>query len=327
MTMSASDFRDFLPGYVWHMEEPVCEPPAIALYFVSRLASQHVKVLISGEGGDEAFAGYQNYRTMLWAERSKVLLGGLAGRVGRSLLVLNRAIQSGRLGRVAPLLTQPIEEYYFSRLSAPWKLFNDSFRSLYTQEFGEHVDKQRSLEPVLQLHREGERFGKLNRMLYVDTKSWLVDDLLLKADKMTMANSVELRVPLLDHKVMEFAASLPEDFKVRWFTTKYIAKRALRQRVPRAILQRRKTGFPVPYAQWLRKDLRDWMMDVLLDTTTLQRGYFRGDAVERIIQNDRRNEQYSKELFSLIVLELWHRRFVDRQANEEMSAVSAHAWA
>jgi asparagine synthase (glutamine-hydrolysing) len=217
-----------------------------------------------------------------------------------------------------------MEQYYLSRLSTPWKPFNSQFHLLYTPEFRQHVDKHQSLKPVRELHNQGAELGNLNRMLYVDTKSWLVDDLLLKADKMTMANSVELRVPLLDHKVMEFASSLPEDFKVRGFTTKYIAKKALSQRVPRAILQRRKTGFPVPYAQWLRNDLRSWMMDLLLDKATRERGYFRAKAIETMIKDDLRNEQYSKELFSLIVLELWHRRFIDGQANREHAIASQY---
>ncbi len=114
----------------------------------------------------------------------------------------------------------------------------------------------------------------LDAMLYIDTKSWLPDDLLIKADKMTMANSLELRVPLLDHKVLEFAAALPTDLKVRGFTTKYLAKKALGSRVPKAILNRRKAGFPVPYESWLRKELRGWVHEVLLDRTTTDRGYF-----------------------------------------------------
>lgn len=322
-TISADDFRNFLPSYVWHMEEPVCEPPAIALYYVSRLAREHVKVLISGEGGDEAFGGYQNYRTMLWAERSKALLGGLAEPAGRALLSLNRVLRSPRLTRVAPLLTESADRYYLSRLSTPWKTFNRSFGDIYTWEYAQTIDKQRSLDPVLQLACSGSRFGHLNRMLYVDTKSWLVDDLLLKADKMTMANSVELRVPLLDHKIMEFAASLPEHFKVRGFTTKHIAKKALSHSVPRAILRRRKTGFPVPYAQWLRRELRSWMQDLLLDRTSLQRGYFRPDALKGLIDDDLRTGQYSKEIFSLVVLELWHRCFLDGTSRPDLASKSA----
>jgi asparagine synthase (glutamine-hydrolysing) len=152
-------------------------------------------------------------------------------------------------------------------------------------------------------------------MLYVDTKTWLPDDLLLKADKITMANSIELRVPFLDHKVLEFAASLPGTFKVRGFVTKYIAKRAFRDLVPKEIMSRRKVGFPVPYAKWLRTDLSGWLRDILLDRETLSRGYLKKSGVERLISANTRSGEYSKELFSLAVLELWHREFLGKESS------------
>jgi asparagine synthase (glutamine-hydrolysing) len=158
-------------------------------------------------------------------------------------------------------------------------------------------------------------------MLYVDTKTWLPDDLLVKADKMTMANSIELRVPLLDHKILEFAASLPADFKVRGFTTKFIAKKALSAHVPREIIQRKKTGFPVPYEKWLRQDLKDWVHALLLDSKATGRGYFQKDAVERILSENSSSGTYSKEIFDLTVLELWHREFLGK----EKPAVQPHS--
>jgi asparagine synthase (glutamine-hydrolysing) len=151
-------------------------------------------------------------------------------------------------------------------------------------------------------------------MLYVDTKTWLPDDLLIKADKMTMANSVELRVPLLDHKVLEFAARLPRNQKVRGWVMKYLAKKALRHHVPPAILGRRKAGFPVPYAAWLRSSLRNWATEILLDQRTLSRGYFQKPMIEKLITGNLNGADYSKELFSLVVLELWHRKFADRSS-------------
>ena len=122
-------------------------------------------------------------------------------------------------------------------------------------------------------------------MLYIDTKTWLPDDLLIKADKITMANSLELRVPLLDHQVLEFAASLPPSFKLNGFTAKYILKKALSRQIPKEIRDRKKTGFPVPYASWLRNDLKDLVWEVLTDRRTIGRGYFRKDAVERLAQS------------------------------------------
>jgi asparagine synthase (glutamine-hydrolysing) len=176
------------------------------------------------------------------------------------------------------------------------------------------VDRERSVNIVKKFLQKSADRDLVNRMLYVDTKTWLVDDLLLKADKMTMANSLELRVPFLDHKILEFAASLPGKYKVHGFTTKYILKRVLSNRVPQEILNRKKVGFPVPYNAWLRTDLKDWIRDLLLDRETLQRGYFNRNCIERLIsQNTALGGSYSKELFSLAVLELWHREFLGKQ--------------
>jgi asparagine synthase (glutamine-hydrolysing) len=311
-TISSQEFADFLPKFAWHMEEPVCEPQAVALYYVSKLAKNYVKVLISGEGGDEAFAGYQTFRGVLWLERLKSVLGPLAGPVSSGMTLVNQVAGSSRLSKYAPLLKLPFSDYYYGRTYSPLSYFNSRFAELYSDDFREFVDKDFSVAPVRGYLNNGRAASKLNRMLYTDTKTTLPDDLLLKADKMTMANSIELRVPLLDHKVLEFAASLPEHFKVRGFTTKYIAKRALRNRVPPEILRRKKVGFPVPYESWLRTDLRDWMHDVLLDRETVSRGYFNKGSIEGLVAENSRSGAYSKELLSLAALELWHRAFLKK---------------
>jgi asparagine synthase (glutamine-hydrolysing) len=176
------------------------------------------------------------------------------------------------------------------------------------------VSNEGSVSIVKKHLKNSANRDQVNRMLYVDTKTWLVDDLLLKADKMTMASSLELRVPFLDHKVLEFAASLPGKYKVHGFTTKYILKKVLSNRVPHEILNRKKVGFPVPYNAWLRNDLKNWIGDLLLDRETLQRGYFNRQCIERLIsQNSALGGSYSKEVFSLAVLELWHREFLGNQ--------------
>ncbi len=314
MTISSKDFENFLPQYIWHMEEPVCEPPAVAMYYVSQLARNFVKVLISGEGGDEGFGGYQIYRNLLWLERLKSVLKPMNGIVSKGLLRLNPYLKSSQIERFAPLLNMPFESYYHSGTSNAANFFKQNLDTLYSDEFAPHVDRERSVNIVKKFLQNSADRDLVNRMLYVDTKTWLVDDLLLKADKMTMANSLELRVPFLDHKILEFAASLPGKYKVHGFTTKYILKRVLSNRVPQEILNRKKVGFPVPYNAWLRTDLKDWIRDLLLDRETLQRGYFNRNCIERLIsQNTALGGSYSKELFSLAVLELWHREFLGKQ--------------
>lgn len=312
MTIKAQDFMDFLPKYVWHMEEPVCEPPAIALYYVSQLASSHVKVLISGEGGDEAFAGYQNYRNLVWLERLKHLMGPLNGTLGHLLKRLRGLTGQGRLDKYVPLLSVPFEQYYYSRTSNPFTFFNSRFREFYSTDFTELVDKARSIEPTVQCLNVADSTDCLAKMLYTDTKTWLPDDLLIKADKITMANSVELRVPLLDHKVLEFAANLASRYKMHGVTTKYILKEAFEGYVPREIIKRRKTGFPVPYETWFRRDLRNFIEDVLLDQRANERGYFNRNEIEKMLSVNLSQGNFPKEVFSLLVLELWHREFIDK---------------
>ena len=311
MTISSQDFANFLPNYVWYMEEPICEPPAVAMYFISKLARASVKVLISGEGGDEAFGGYPIYRNVLWLERMKTLLGPLRGPFSKGLVSLNGLIGSGAIERYGPLLGMPFEDYYLSGLSSPFRFFNRAANELYSPDFVKYADKARSVDITKELFKNGPTSDWVNKMLYVDTKTWLAHDLLLKADKMTMANSIELRVPFLDHKLLEFAASLPGSYKVKGFTTKYLAKKALASRVPREIVERRKVGFPVPYEYWLRNDLRQWLRDVLLDSRSMERGYFQKKCIEKLISTNDQNGRYSKELFLLAVLELWHRLFLE----------------
>ena len=324
ISISSKEFADFLPQYVWHMEEPVCEPPAVALYYVSKLARNYVKVLISGEGGDEAFGGYQNYRAMLWIERIKRVAGPLKGALSKALSLLYEVIPWERLGKYLPLFDVPFESYYYSRASSPFYFFNAHYKDAYSDDFCNRINKQRSLLPVTRLLSKNGSKDVLSRMLYVDTKTWLPDDLLVKADKMTMASSLELRVPLLDHKLLEFAAKLPSNFKVHGLTTKYIAKRALGKQIPAEILKRRKAGFPVPYENWLQTDLRDSIHDVLLDRETLSRGYFRKSAIEKLLRDNSESGAHAKDIFSLLVLELWHRQFLSNRVADFTPIQSPH---
>jgi asparagine synthase (glutamine-hydrolysing) len=311
MTITAQEFADFVPQFAWHMEEPVCEPQAIALYYVTRLAKDYVKVLISGEGGDEAFAGYPIYRNLLWLERLKKILGTLNGVLSSALSAVNGVAHSHKIAKYAPLFKLPFPSYYYSRTSSPSRFFNLHNEDLYSDQFARHIDRDFS-QSAVQRYMKGNANGLVNTLLYADTKTSLPDDLLLKADKMTMANSIELRVPFLDHKFLEFAAGLPENFKVRNFTTKYIAKTALKERVPHEILHRKKVGFPVPYEQWMRTELKDWVRDILLDSKTLSRGYFKKACIEQLIEEDLRLHNYPKEILSLVSLELWHRAFLQK---------------
>jgi asparagine synthase (glutamine-hydrolysing) len=318
MTVSAQDFRDFLPRYIRHMEEPVCEPPAVALYYVTELARRDVKVLLSGEGGDEGFAGYPNYRNTLWLERLKSLGVYPTRAAAAGFDLLARTSGHPRWSRFAHEMRNDLADYYWSRTAGPSSTFARTKPTLYSAAFQAEVGRSGSHEFVRELFANVRAQPVLNQMLYVDTKTWLPDDLLIKADKMTMANSVELRVPLLDHRVLEFAAALPTRMKVRGARTKHILKRALADRIPQEILNRRKTGFPVPHRKWLGGELAGFVHDVLTDPRTRRRGYFREEAVTSLLARSRSGEDLSTEIFSLLALELWHREFIDAGPASEL---------
>jgi asparagine synthase (glutamine-hydrolysing) len=317
ITMSAQDFSDFLPAYVRHMEEPVCEAPAIALHYISKLARQHVKVVLSGEGGDEGFAGYQTYRNLLWLEEAKRLAGPFKGLLSSSVDWLGGLSGFGRFKKYAPLCRTPLAGYYYSRVTTPFSYFNLHRRELCTDDFFSGLDGEDGARLVAELFAQVDRQATpqatLNRMLYVDSKTWLPDDLLVKADKITMANSLELRVPLLDHLVLEFAARLPTSFKVKGWNTKRILKEAFKDRIPREVIERRKSGMPVPLRRWMRTELEGLVREVLLSERSLSRGYFRKGGIERLLQRNAIDGSLMKEVFSLFTLELWHMEFIDTQ--------------
>lgn len=312
-TISAQDFAAFLPQYVWQMEEPVCEPPAVALYYVSRLARNYVKVLLSGEGGDEAFAGYSNYRNLVWLERIKRGLSPLNKATTRGLSLADALFHLPQVAKYVPLMTDRFPDYYYSRTSNPYRYAGNRLGEVYASDFAKSIDREHTLAPLRELQAHVRDQNTLDAMLYIDTKTWLPDELLIKADKMTMANSVELRVPLLDHKVLEFAASLPASFKLKGFTRKYILKRVLTEEIPAEIRNRKKAGFPVPYESWLRNDLKNVVWDVLTDRRTIERGYFGKDAIEGLLRANENGSNYSKEIFSLLTLELWQRTFLEHE--------------
>jgi asparagine synthase (glutamine-hydrolysing) len=210
-------------------------------------------------------------------------------------------------------MNHPFPDYYNGRTSNPYRYTGNGLGAVYSAAYAQGIDREHSLEPVRRLQQHVRGQNTLDAMLYIDTKTWLPDDLLVKADKMTMANSVELRVPLLDHRILEFAASLPSSFKLNGFSTKHILKKTMSQRIPQQILNRKKTGFPVPYESWLRNDLKGLVRDVLTDRETIDRGYFSKDGIERLLQSNSNGANYSKEIFSLLSLELWQRAFLERE--------------
>jgi len=283
----------------------VTEAAAISLYFISRLLRTHVTVALSGEGADEIYAGYDIYKYMSWIEQYRKLPESIRVLVVEPML---SCIGGYKVQKYLRLAQMPLEQRYCGvSLNG-----NGYQQSLYTEDFDHAFRAGTRYEPAAWCWAKTAGRDPLTRMLYNDLNTWLVDDLLIKADKMTMANSVELRVPFLDYRVVEHAATIPSFMKIHRGTSKWILKQAMQERLPRAIARRKKAGFPTPLAAMFRHDLSDYLQDILLSSRCLDRGYFKRRSIEHLIQEHADKKQdHHKLLWQLIVLEEWHRKFID----------------
>lgn len=298
------DFMEQVRGYIWHMDEPVTEAAAISLHFVSRLARESVTVCLSGEGSDELFAGYDFYTYNLAMERIRGVVGG--GMLGALASCAARFSRAAKLKKYLRLASMPLTQRY--RGIASYE--RDKKAALYSSGFAAAGGSDRCLEFLDNLFRRSAGWDPLSRMLYFDTRTWLVDDLLIKADRMSMANSLELRVPFLDHRLVERAAALPSRYKIKGTDTKHVLKHALDGMLPQRILRRPKMGFPTPLEIMFRGELFDYASDTLMSEAAVGRGYFDRTAVWRLLDEHRRGKAANhREIWQLVVLEEWHQQF------------------
>jgi asparagine synthase (glutamine-hydrolysing) len=307
---------DVLPTLVRHYGEPYADSSAIPSYYVAKLTREHVKVALNGDGGDECFAGYERYLGMQLAERYErlptVVRRGVIEPLGR--FIPASAPRRSRFRQVRSLLRaagQPASRRYLGWMSQVRPEFK---AALYTPEFQQRLAGDRSERWLEDLWEQcvAEGLAGVDVALAVDVESYLPNDLLVKMDIATMANSLEARSPFLDHEVMEFCARLPTHYKLRGTTLKYLLKKAGTGLLPPQILQRRKMGFGVPVAYWMRGELRAWVQELLLSPTSLKRGYFEPAVVRRLVDDHLAGRQdLSFELWALLWLELWHREFID----------------
>lgn len=308
---------EVLPTLVRHYGEPFADSSAVPSYYVSKLTRQHVTVALNGDGGDESFAGYERYYAGGLADRygrlPRPLRAGviepLAALIPGSLPRRNRLGQAKRFLEVAAQPAGARHLRWMSYFTAAQKgeLYADDFRQALPPGHAEGAW-------LLGLFDEarGRGFGRLDAMLATDVGSYLPFDLLMKMDIATMANSLEARSPLLDHVVMEFAASLPERLKLRGTTTKHLLRKVARTLLPAECLDRRKMGFGIPVGDWMRGDLRPLLFDVLLAPRAMARGLFRPGAVRRLVDEHlERSRDHTFRLWALLWLELWHREFLD----------------
>ncbi len=307
------DAVEILPKLIHHYDEPMADSSAIPTWYVSQLTRQHVTVALSGDGGDELFAGYERYKAVKLAALLDRLGPVSRAAAGLGLKVLpSSGPQKSKLRRArrfAEAIAMSPARRYLDWIS----IFNESRRGeLYEDAF---VERLPNVDPFSFLHTAWQRVGSrdpLTAASLADLITYLPCDLNTKVDIASMAHGLECRQPFLDYRLVEFAISLPSNLKWRFGKGKYLLRQALGHLLPPAIWKRRKMGFGVPLADWFRAELRDTLHDVLLSPTAQQRGYFRPQAVERLVQeHDQRQFDHSARLWALLVLELWHREWVD----------------
>ncbi|HXC62016.1 MAG TPA: asparagine synthase (glutamine-hydrolyzing) [Nitrospiria bacterium] len=302
---------DILEDLTWHLDEPFGDSSAIPTFMVSKMAAEHVTVVLSGDGGDELFAGYDKY---VVEEREKRKYGFLPRPVRKMLGTVGRMIPEGVRGHnFLNHLSLPDLERYLDSCT----LFrNEQKKKLFRAEvFDLFSTKDR---------RGAGYFSRVNghwlsTMQYWDLNDYLPLDILTKVDRMSMAHSIEVRVPLLDHKLVEFAATIPPELKLRNGTTKYIFKRAMRGILPDEVIDRPKQGFAIPLSRWFRGRLNGFIRELLLSDTVRRRGVFNVEYIEQLLKWHEKGRNLDLQLWTLISFELWCRIFLDRRSSKTTS--------
>jgi asparagine synthase (glutamine-hydrolysing) len=324
VVVSEAEYFDALPRLVWHEDEPIAFPSSVPLYFVSRLAREHVKVVMTGEGADELFLGYNRYRVTAWNER--------LGRLYRAALP---AGARERVRRWVGRLPWPLQRYAARSFVARGGGVREGFYENFAV-FPEALQRDVLADPGLLATRDPYAAGlrcydaapgaALERMGHADLQTYLVE-LLMKQDQMSMAASLESRVPFLDHELVEHAAAMPGRYKVRGWQTKVVLREALRNLVPRAILTRPKMGFPTPVGRWLRQASAPLLREFVCGGRAGERGLLEPRGVARLVEEHRRGARdHGERLWLLLNLEIWQRIFIDGEpAARVMDAVAPAA--
>ncbi len=302
--LTPSQFMNFIPDFSYLMDEPVTEAAAISLQFISKLTSDHVTVVLSGEGSDEIFAGYDLYRYMSLIERYRRIVGPggveLINRFGGALLPGN-----SRINRYLDLSTRELSERYKGISTYDERMKELLYRPEFKQSL--YSGTKFEVEGFLQsLFESTANADSVSRMLYFDTKTWLVDDLLIKADRMSMAASLELRVPFLDYRLVEFAATIPTHYKIRNGEGKFVLKKMMEGILPEPIIKRKKMGFPTPLKLMFQGEMADYARARLLSDETRLYEYFKSSVIRSMLDDHISGRQdYHRVIWQLLVLEEW----------------------
>jgi asparagine synthase (glutamine-hydrolysing) len=322
VSLSREEFFATLPRLIWHEDEPIVWPSSVSLYFVARLARERVTVVLTGEGSDETLAGYTRYAWTLFNSRMDSLYRSVTPEVLRRLV--RGGIQAGPLGAS---LHRKLQHTFLVRDGNSWPSFYfDNFFSAFAAS-----EQSGLLTPEAQAAAGDAYAGSmqawershgdlLHRLLYTDINSYLLE-LLMKQDRMSMAASLESRVPFLDHVLVEFTARIPGQYSIAGMAGKFILKQAVEDLLPKSIVYRKKMGFPTPWEYWLAGPQLDDLEHMLLEPRSTARRLFRPEVVKRIFAEHRaRTRDHGNRIWRLINLEIWHRVMIDGEPAESAAA-------
>ncbi|WP_243388261.1 asparagine synthase (glutamine-hydrolyzing) [Bacillus kexueae] len=300
--VSPEEYMKELPRIMWHMDDPLADPAAIPLYFIAREARKHVTVVLSGEGADELFGGYNIYRE---PEALKVFeqiprpINNLLNRVAR---ILPEGVKGKSFIERG---TTPIEKRYVGNA----KMFIEEEKQLLLNKYKSGIEYTTVTSKYFE---QSKGYVPVNQMQYIDIHTWLRGDILLKADKMTMAHSLELRVPFLDRGVFEVAAKIPPELKTASQTTKYVLRKAAEGIVPEHVLHRKKLGFPVPIRYWLKNEMYEWAFNLIQESPTEY--LFDKKVIFQLLEDHYKGKRdYSRKLWTLLSFMIWHQVFIEQK--------------
>ncbi|MDP2905983.1 MAG: asparagine synthase (glutamine-hydrolyzing) [Candidatus Omnitrophota bacterium] len=302
---------EILPLLVERYGEPYADSSCIPTYYVAQQTRRYVTVALNGDGGDEVFAGYDRYQAMLAAE----MIPGALKMMAKSAAALlpdsvNFKSRSRRVKRFINGAVLPRQERYLKWVS----IFDvEMKKNIYSRGLADSISGAHPLSLVSRFLEPGQGLSLLDSLLLADTMTYLPYDLLVKVDITSMANSLEARSPFLDQELMEFAALLPAEYKMKNFTKKYILKKAVKGLIPEENIHRKKMGFGVPVGDWFRGGLKDFLSETVLSKAALGRGYFNPEAVKNMVKmHIEKKMDYSSQIWALLCLELWHQRFMGK---------------
>ncbi|SFK05699.1 asparagine synthase (glutamine-hydrolyzing) [Brevibacillus centrosporus] len=308
LVVGAKQYMNELPRLIWHQDEPVADPSAILLYFVAQMASEHVTVVLSGEGADEFFGGYNIYRE----PNSLKMFSGMPGWMRQSIGYMAERLPDQVKGKNFLIRgSKTVEERFFGNAL----IFSEEMKKRVVME-----DIARSSSYVSpftiteEIYKRASQYDDVTKMQYLDIHTWLRGNILMKADKMTMANSLELRVPFIDLKVFEFAATIPTKYKIANGTTKHVLREAMKDFLPPEIKMRKKLGFPVPTRHWLKNEFYKWAKEIIFESKVddlINKAY----VLYMLDEHREGNADYSRKIWTILVFMLWHQIFIEQKYN------------